>query len=85
MVVYREWHSCSRTQNETDTQCPNETWATDARGSDEDMNFVHLVYARRGAKHTGNRPELTALQQAIARDNERARSEVARAVGSTVH
>lgn len=49
------------------------------------MNFVHLVYARRGAKHTGNRPELTALQQAIARDNERARSEVARAVGSTVH
>ncbi|CCU97648.1 unnamed protein product [Malassezia sympodialis ATCC 42132] len=43
------------------------------------------IYARRGAKHTGNRPELTALQQAIARDNERARSEVARAVGSTVH
>ncbi|WFD23283.1 hypothetical protein MEQU1_001972 [Malassezia equina] len=59
------------------TQCSIDTWITDSRGADQGMGLVHLVYQRRGLHLSHTRPDMTALQQAIAQDNERAQSEVA--------
>lgn len=59
------------------TQCSIDTWITDSRGTDQGLGLVHLVYQRRGLYLRHDRPDMTAVQQAIAQDNERAQSEVA--------
>jgi len=61
------------------TQCPIDSWVANSCGAVDDANLVHLVYTRRSTSLAGYQPEMAALQQAIAQDNERARSEVVRA------
>lgn len=67
------------------TQCEFATCIADTRGIDDDLGLVHMVYTRRGATLSGYRPDNTAMQHAMDRDNERALSDVAQATESIVH